>query len=151
MLKTPQAEYDEVQLNDLLYYYEVRMSVLSEYSDRVWNRFNWFLTFQLAIFGFYFSHLEKNSTQTINLIEIPMIGVFLVILWLLMGFEDYLSMQRHSKRVKDVEGSVEEHFHKNGFSFGKHKINRLIRFRQTWLLFVFPAIVFAIWLWLAFL
>lgn len=37
-------EKNNDMLSDVIHYYEVRMSALSEYSDRVWNRFNWFLT-----------------------------------------------------------------------------------------------------------
>ncbi|MFK5968851.1 MAG: hypothetical protein QM487_01840 [Candidatus Marithrix sp.] len=46
------------QLAELIHYYEVRMLALTEYSSRIWNRFNWFFTLELAVFGFFFSHLE---------------------------------------------------------------------------------------------
>jgi hypothetical protein len=51
-------------LAKLVHYYEVRMVALSEYSDRVWNRFNWMLTLEVAIFGLFVTQLVRNQGRT---------------------------------------------------------------------------------------
>ena len=135
----------ESLLSDVIHYYEVRMSALSQYSDRVWNRFNWFLTLQLAISGFYFSQLEKLASFSIFKSGIPIIGFVVAILWLIMGAEDFVSMRKHGKRTTEVENKVKALFSRQGVDFNAQARKSFINFRQTWLLFIFPAFIILSW------
>ncbi|ETR67061.1 MAG: hypothetical protein OMM_12003 [Candidatus Magnetoglobus multicellularis str. Araruama] len=138
-------------LGDPVHYYEVRMNALSEYSDRVWNRFNWFLTLQLAIFGFYFTQIDKLSLQPLIAKGIPIVGITISVLWCLMGAEDYVSMRKHGKRTLEVENKVKEAFLQEKYDFEVSVRRSFIRFRQTWLLFLFPILVTGAWFYVAIL
>lgn len=141
-----EIENTESLLSEVIHYYEIRMSALSEYSDRVWNRFNWLLTLQLAIFGFYFSQIDKSASVAIFKSGVPIIGIVVAILWLVMGAEDYVSMKKHGKRTAEVENKVKELFSNENMEFNFQARRSFISFRQTWLLFVFPALIIISWL-----
>ena len=132
-------------LSDLIHYYEVRMTALSEYSDRVWNRFNWFLTLQLAILGFFFTQIDKLVSHPFVAKGVPVVGVVVAVLWALMGAEDYFSMRKHGKRTTEVELRVKESFLRKGFDFEIAVRKSFINFGQTWLLFLFPLVVVFLW------
>lgn len=133
-------------LAELVHYYEVRMMALSEYSDRVWNRFNWFMTVEVAAFGFFFSQAEKLSSQSLLQIGIPLVGIAIALLWALMGAEDYISLRKHGKRTNEVEQRVKEQFKSIALTFDVDVRTSFINFRQTWLLFLFPCLVVVSWL-----
>jgi hypothetical protein len=135
----------ESVLAALIHYYEVRMMALSEYSDRVWNRFNWFMTVEVASFGFFFTQVEKISSQSLLQNGIPTVGIAIAVLWSLMGAEDYISLRKHGKRTTEVERQVEEKFKKSGLDLEVDVRKSFINFRQTWLLFFFPCLVVIAW------
>ena len=91
---------NQSSLSDLIHYYEVRLTALTDYSDRVWNRFNWFLTLQLATLGFFFSQFEQIAVQPLMAWGVPIVGAIVAGIWSLMGAEDYASMRNHGKRTK---------------------------------------------------
>ena len=146
-----EGKINSESISDVVHYYEVRMSALSDYSNGVWNRFNWFLTLQLAIFGFYFS--QSNKIGEISLFEsgVPIVGVIVAILWLIMGAEDFISMNKHGKKTTKVEDRVLELLSEQNIKFNFKVKKSVIRFRQTWLLFLFPALLIASWLIVYFL
>lgn len=141
-----QETENEAALSDLIHYYEVRMTALSEYSDRVWNRFNWFLTLQIAILGFFLSQIEKIATQPFLAYGVPIVGVVVAGIWALMGAEDYVSMRKHGKRTTTVEERVKDKFLRQGFDFEVSVRKSFLHFRQTSLLFLFPLFVAILWL-----
>jgi len=137
---------NKAALGDLIHYYEVRMKALSEYSDRVWNRFNWFLTLQLAILGFFLSQIEKTATQPFLAYGVSIVGVVIAGIWALMGAEDYVSMRKHGKRTVVVEERVKDEFLRQGVDFEVSVRKSFLDFRQTSLLFLFPLFVAILWL-----
>ncbi|MDM8565364.1 hypothetical protein QUF74_06895 [Candidatus Halobeggiatoa sp. HSG11] len=136
------------QLAELVHYYEVRMLALTEYSSRIWNRFNWFLTLELAIFGFFFTHLETLSKNFISIV--PIIGIVIAALWFLIGFEDHKSMKRHSETVNELDLEIRKFFAEHGINFELKVKKHPIRFRQIWVLFMFPLIVGLSWVFFIF-
>lgn len=140
-----EGDKNETLRSDLIHYYEVRMSALSEYSDRVWNRFNWLLTLQLAICGFYFSQLEKLASFSVFKLGVPFIGFVLAILWMIMGAEDFVSMRKHANKTTEVENKAMVLFSRQGVEFNNQAKKSFINFRQTWLLFIFPALIILSW------
>jgi len=141
----PKSEYN---IDSLLHYYEVRMYALSEYSERVWIRFNWFLTLQLAVFGLYSNRLEKITSQAIMASGLPIIGIALALLWFLLGAEDYVSAKKHGARTNEVEKKVKEFFFNQGIDFDVSVRTTFVGFRQTWLLFAFPVFIVIAWLFI---
>ncbi len=102
-------------LAELVHYYEVRMLALTGYSTQIWNRFNWFLTLELAIFGFFFTrltHLPSNSA-----VIVPIIGIVIATLWTLIGSEDYVSMKRHGQITTKVDEELRKIFSERGIEF----------------------------------
>ncbi|WP_143169336.1 RipA family octameric membrane protein [Vibrio quintilis] len=142
-----EAESDKFNsvLGELVHYYEVRMVALSEYSDRVWNRFNWFMTVEVAAFGFFFSQAGKIASQSLLQNGIPLVGIIVALLWGLLGAEDYVSMRKHGKITTDVEQKVKEQFERIGLTFDVEVRKSFVNFRQTWLLFLFPCLVAISW------
>jgi len=138
---------NKITHSDLISYYEIRMAALSEYSDRVWNRFNWFLTLELSTFGFFLSQLEKAASQPLLGYGIPIIAIIVSSIWALMGAEDYISMKKHGKIVTKLEEYVKDIFLQQGFNFEVSIQRSFLNFRQTSLLFLFP--IFLEFLWLA--
>ena len=56
--------------------------------------FNWFVTINIGILGFLFS----NHNTVLNSFYIYLIGLLLNILWLYIGINDYLSMEKKDSR-----------------------------------------------------
>ena len=127
------------------HFYEVRLMALSQYSDRAWNRFNWLLTLQLAVFWLYFTQFEKLLSVPFLRIGIPCAGLIVAARWGVIGGEDYVSMRKYGKRVSEIEDNLFSYFAQYGFVFSDSLKKSLLGFRQTWLLFVFPSIVFLCW------
>ena len=140
-----QETENETALSDLIYYYEVRMAAFSEYSDCVWNKFNWFLTLHLATLGFFLSQIDKLATQPLLSYGVPIVGVVIAAIWALMGAEDYVSMRNHRTRTTKVEEKVKEKFLRNGFDFEVSVPKGSFKFSQTSLLFIFPLFVAILW------
>jgi hypothetical protein len=137
---------NQAALSDLIHYYEVRLTALTDYSDRVWNRFNWFLTLQLATLGFFFSQFEQIAVQPFMAWGVPIVGAIVAGIWSLMGAEDYVSMRNHRKRTNLVEERVKDQFLRRGVDFTDPVRKRFLRFSQTSLLFLFPLLVAGLWL-----
>jgi hypothetical protein len=114
---------DDCMLNDLLKYYEVKMSALSAYSDCVWTRFNWFLTLQLAFLGFFFTQIDQLSIKLLLAKGIPVVGIVVAALWALMGAEDYFSMQRHRIRTKLIDSKIKDLYKDLGSLLSRYKLN----------------------------
>jgi hypothetical protein len=133
-------------LSDAVNYYSIKMSALSEYSTMIWNRFNWFLTLQVAILGFYFSQLTKIDASSVVLIGVPVAGLIVAILWAIMGIEDYLSIRRHGKRTKELDKHVRGLFLNQEICIYQNDQNGRIEFKQTSLLYYFPMLTMTSWI-----
>ena len=120
------------------------MTALSEYSNHIWNRFNWFMTIEVAAFGLVFSKFEDLNNTNLQIIGVPCI--LMASVWFLMGLEDSRSMRKHTHKAKEVERLVREEFAKGDLEFRFPEISKVSRFRQTWLLFILPLLVFLAWL-----
>ncbi|MCK5720581.1 MAG: hypothetical protein KAH84_11645 [Thiomargarita sp.] len=137
-------EQEQNALAELVHYYEVRILALTEYSGLIWNRFNWFLTLQLVIFGFLFTRLETLPANYASIV--PIMGIVITLLWSLIGYEDYNSMKRHGKVATDIDEKIKKLFAEQGIDFDIELKKSATRFRQTWILFVFPIIVSLSWI-----
>ncbi len=132
-------------LNELIHHYEVRMLALSSYSELAWNRFNWFLTLQIVIIGFFFSQIERIAAQQFLATAIPSIGLIVTMLWLLMGFEDFRSLRRHKEKIKNSDELLEASFKDVNIIINDPKAMGPRSVIQTKLLFVFPFLTITAW------
>lgn len=127
-------------MNALVHYYEARVLALSEYSGLVWNRFNWFVTLQVAIFGFYFAQFGKTTSQYLLEYGAPFVGMTIALIWTVMGAEDRKSQTKHGKITKDIESRIRESLNFKPLEQGSSY------FRQTRLLVLFPCLVLGAWM-----
>ena len=131
-------------LEPSLTYFEIRMMAFTSYSDRVWNRFNWLLTLELAILGFYFSNLDKITQNILLARGIPSVGLIVAVLWFLMGVEDTISLRKHRLIIQYVENSIRKTLARHSWKTDHSRSS--FRFRQNWLLFVFPILTIGGWI-----
>ena len=132
-------------MDQLISYYQVQSSAWLGYAGIVWNRFNWMLTLQLAMIGFFFTNYSKTSFSVIYQFHISTVGLIVAILWLFMGIEDFRSMDKHRKRVKNLERKIEKELVDTNIKTNPSKVGRSI-FRQSYLLIVFPTVAVISWL-----
>jgi uncharacterized membrane protein len=131
-------------IDKLISIYGIRLSALGGYSDRIWKRFYWLLTIQVALFGFIFSKLEQSNTNLLLGKAILPIGLFIAFLWLLLCIEDYFSLKKYAKEMKKIEEYLYNYFQQNELSFHETK-RSLLGFDQAWLLFISPIIILFMW------
>ncbi len=131
-------------MDHLISYYQVKSSAWLGYASIVWNRFNWVLTLQLGMIGYYFSVVPANNLGLFSKFNIPAIGFIVSLLWLFMGLEDFKSMKKHRSIVKGLESQIETELSKPKVPIGIDSLSKSL-FHQTYLLFVFPIISLSNW------
>lgn len=133
-------------LNNLCSVFQTRMAAYSNYSNQVWNRFNWLLTLQVGIAGFYINNSLTSPNSTKKAI---FLALTVCILWLLMGIEDYFGLKRSYEKVKACNKIIVEKMDiskAEAKELEQVKDERKLAFRQTSLLYVFPATTLLAWL-----
>jgi hypothetical protein len=131
-------------MDHLISYYQVRSSAWLGYAGIVWNRFNWLLTLQLGIIGYYFTVVSTNNLGVFSKYNIPTIGLIISLLWLFMGVEDFKSMKKHRSLVKELESKIESELLILKEPIGTDDFSKR-QFHQTYLLFIFPIVSITNW------
>lgn len=136
-------------MENMTSYFQTRMEAFGSYSNIVWTRFNWFLTIHAGLIGYLINLNQKASAPFWGINELKFLGLSLGLLWLILGYEDQNSLDRHKKRLKCIESDLlmnlinKEMIQKEG----KWPIEREHSFRQTSLLILFPILTCIIWVW----
>ncbi len=135
----------EEVLNCLCSVFQTRMEAFSNYSNQVWNRFNWLLTLQTGIAGFFLSNISSTANSASSII---ILAIFICFFWLLLGIEDFYGLKNHSGRVKLCQKIIVSRIqsHEKEFSELEIEDSQIIKFKQTSLLFIFPATILIAWL-----
>jgi hypothetical protein len=76
--------------------YEVKADYLSGHQQRLLTRFNFFVTLETALFGSEFIFGEGGVPRR----EVAVVGIFLSIVWLLVGVDDARILRIHKWHVK---------------------------------------------------
>ena len=84
--------------------YRTRMQHFVNQGNRLWIRFHYFLTAELALIGIYL--LKAEYTTLINENLIPMLGIMCSILWYLIGAQDLYFYELYRKGVHTVEDNL---------------------------------------------
>lgn len=135
----------EEVLNCLCSVFQTRMEAYSNYSNQVWNRFNWLLTLQTGIAGFFLSNFSSSAGSAKGVI---FLAIVVCVFWLLLGIEDFYGLRKQSERVKSCQKIIIarlEPFEKGVLELQKEN-PRFLNFRQTSLLFFLPLVVLIAWL-----
>lgn len=135
----------EEVLNCLCSVFQTRMEAYSNYSNQVWNRFNWLLTLQTGIAGFFLSNFSSSAGSAKGVI---FLAIVVCVFWLLLGIEDFYGLRKQSERVQSCQKIIIarlEPFEKGVLELQKEN-PRFLNFRQTSLLFFLPLVVLIAWL-----
>ena len=131
--------------SDLIHYYETRMNAFSAYSNLVWNRFNWFITLQVIIFGFLFTQQTSVNKSEIVEIGIPIVSIVISILWLVMGVEDYISLKRHGRKTTTIEINIKNILNSTNIMKTHTEERGKFNFKQSLLLIISPILAMFTW------
>jgi len=135
---------DRVTLENLIHFYEVKMNGFSAYSNIVWGRFNWFLTLELALIGFFFTQADKYSNYGFLEYLIPFAGLTISVIWGAMGFTDFHSVNRQKNFTVELSEAVysalEPVYRREGENGTETDL-----MRQTRLLYLLPILVVCVW------
>lgn len=78
--------------------YELKINFLVAQFDRVWKRFQFFLTIQSGLMVVYLG--LKIDSQFFDSLHIPLIGVFLCLIWFVLGSQDKYVIELYRLHVK---------------------------------------------------
>ena len=138
--------YSDNQKKFLLELLKIRTNSLVSYSNRVWQMFNWFVTINIGILGFLFS----NQNTVLNSFYIYLVGLLLNILWLFIGINDYLSMEKHKRIKGKIENELYNSYDLSIFldpsSQNENPIFLRLKFDQTKTLFIVPLFCIILWI-----
>ena len=134
--------------NNLVHYYQVRMSSFSDFSTRTWQRFNWFMTVHLGGFALVFSSIVKVEHSDWYSVVTVCIGATALV-WCLLGYEDFKQMNRYGVECKEIERVLIEALdERENIQFNKFTVkatNKFSFFSHSRILYLFPIIVFFAW------
>lgn len=85
--------------------YKARLDYLSRQYDRLWTRFHFFLTVELAIFGFLGYLTFDRRAPEATILPITM-GFFVSLLWYVVGAEDRALVEVYRERVGTAARNV---------------------------------------------
>jgi hypothetical protein len=132
--------YTEAEKNLIVEILKLRTSSLVSYSNRVWLIFNWFITFNLSFFAFFFTF--KIDCYVSNVVLIA--GFLINGLWLLIGINDYFSMKKHKEIKEKIEVRVAEILNIQNILLDQKP--KYLKYNQTKTLFIIPILTSLFWL-----
>jgi ABC-type uncharacterized transport system permease subunit len=131
----------EKELDLLMNLLQIRTDSLVNYSNRVWLIFNWFVTLNIGVLGFF---LTKQATDfTISII---IVGFLSSMLWFMIGIQDFKSMEKHKLIKKEVEKIVLGQLDQPTLNKVMFPEKEKFEFQQTWSLFAVPIVFAFIWI-----
>jgi hypothetical protein len=137
----------DVYIPVILEAYKTRVELLKCQGDRLWNRFNYFLAIDAALFGVMFG--SHNM-------EINIIGILFSLIWYFMATNDRFYLKTDRDRLKAFEKDVlcklveiPELYSTHKFKIGLFKSNILFLSTSNFSV-ILPILFIAIWLFYLF-
>ncbi|MFL6200679.1 MAG: hypothetical protein ACJ76J_16005 [Thermoanaerobaculia bacterium] len=97
--------------------YKLKLGYLTSQFDRLWTRFNFFLSIETALFGFLgYLIFEVKNVRAVPFVGV--IGVVLSTLWYIIGAQDQALVRSYRERVDDAAHYLSET--DPGWPKGKH-------------------------------
>lgn len=95
------AEFDDAAKNFIIEDYKLKINYLTSHFTRMWTRFNFFLTIELALFGFLGYLLFDPARKNLEATVIPIIlGVGSSLLWYVIGAQDRFLVVAYRNAVR---------------------------------------------------
>jgi hypothetical protein len=91
---------DEYVLKD----YEIKANYLSGHHQRMWNRFNFFVTIETALFGGGF--IVSNNVESFAISGLAIVGAVVSLIWLLVGAQDKRLLRAHEWHVAKAANEI---------------------------------------------
>jgi hypothetical protein len=85
--------------------YKLRIQFYSEHTSRMWTRFNFLLTAEIGLFGFFLSIWTKQLWQQ-KLWLFPTVGVFVSLVWYILGAQDRYYFEGFRKQIQYLEKEI---------------------------------------------
>lgn len=154
-----EQDLETKQLNFLIGDYQSKVQYLKDHFTRIWNRFNYFLTLQSALFGAAVLSPEKYHWW------VPAFGAILSILWYVFGAQDRYLVALYRKQVELTWSEIKSRLQLSDYYFvgqtediknqSEKKVGslvepriyqwRLTQLSTTKLTAIFPLVIFAMW------
>jgi hypothetical protein len=82
--------------------YKLRIQFFSEHTSRMWTRFNFLLTAEIGLLGFFLSAWAEPLWQS-KVWLFSIIGLFLSAVWYLLGVQDRYYFEGYRKQIQYLE------------------------------------------------
>jgi|APSaa5957512622_1039677.scaffolds.fasta_scaffold15104_2 hypothetical protein len=96
---------DKTQANFLTEAYKLRARLYSEHTGRMWTRFNYLLTANIALFGFFLNSLFEKMPP-LNSVLFPIGGIIISIIWYVLGTQDRYYFEGFRVQTQEVEKAI---------------------------------------------
>ncbi len=85
--------------------YKLRIQFYSEHTSRMWTRFNFLLTAEIGLFGFFLSVWADQLWQE-KLWLFPTAGIFVSLVWYILGAQDRYYFEGFRKQIQYLENKI---------------------------------------------
>ena len=120
-----------------------KLKLFSDYVNRAWQRFNWFITLTFALISIILSNFEKIYNNHTLFILWSVSGFVLSLIWAVIGYEDFRSIGEYSKQIKNLETRLLKKIDTVYLDLLTHK--RKFNIKQTLWLFLIPCLFSLLW------
>lgn len=85
--------------------YKLRVQFYSEHTSRMWTRFNFLLTMEIGLLGFFLSVWAEQLWQE-NIWLFPTAGIFVSLVWYILGAQDRYYFEGFRKQIQYLENEI---------------------------------------------
>lgn len=114
--------------------YRLRIQLYGEFTNRMWTRFNFLLTAEIAVIGFLITSSIEPEWKD-NLWLFPAIGIFISFIWYVLGAQDRYYFEGFRKQVQYLENKIAKELgikDLDMFAFGDPAIIKQDPFTWRW-------------------
>ncbi len=87
--------------------YEMKVDYLKDHLSRLWTRFNFFLSIELALFGFLGYLLFDGDGKNIEATLFPiLLGSLISVIWCFVGWQDRALVKMYQRGVRDASINI---------------------------------------------
>jgi hypothetical protein len=87
--------------------YRLRIQLYGEFSGRMWTRFNFLLTAEIGVAGFFIAN-STNSEWNNALWLFPVVGGLISLIWYILGAQDRYYFEGFRMQVQHLENKITE-------------------------------------------
>jgi hypothetical protein len=97
------AKLTDESIKFLIDDYKLKVDYLTKHFDRMWTRFSFFLTIELALFGFLGYLLFDSSGRDVRSVPVPtLLGIVSSLLWYIVGAQDRFLVSSYRDDLRGI-------------------------------------------------